>query len=98
MQNKLEQKHLKKAPTFFNPSNKRKRYFLSSVLIVGCIIGSVMSWAIIGGAINAYNIPFSDWSTQTIITQVFMITIYTTVFTLFLSVPLWYYFLGNNDH
>ncbi|WP_130835815.1 DUF2534 family protein [[Erwinia] mediterraneensis] len=74
---------------------KEKRHFLTAVAVVALIAGSVMTRAIIGGALEAYAIPLSEWSLQLYVTHIMMIALYTTVFTALFSVPLWYFFLGE---
>lgn len=74
---------------------KEKRQFLIAVSIIALIACSVITQAIIGGAIDQYHIPFSDWSLQLYVTQIMMIVLYTGVFTGLFSVPLWYFFLGD---
>lgn len=86
----------KKAQASLSAARKKeKRHFLTAVLIVALIAGSVMTRAIIGGALDAYALPFSEWSLQLYVTHVMMIALYTTVFTALFSVPLWYFFLGE---
>ncbi|GAA0491909.1 MULTISPECIES: DUF2534 family protein [Tatumella] len=77
--------------------NKKNRHFICGVVVVACIVSAIMIRAIIGGAIEEYHLPFSQWPASLCVTQFFMILIYTTVFTGLLSIPLWYFFLGEND-
>ncbi|KHJ68470.1 membrane protein [Pantoea rodasii] len=81
----------------FKVKRKEMRYFLRGVCILAIIVVSVMSNAIIGGVIDQYGIPFSHWSLTMYITQGFMIALYSSVFTALMSIPLWYFFLGEND-
>ena len=81
----------------FTVKRKEMRYFLRGVCILAIIVVSVMSNAIIGGVIDQYGIPFSHWSLTMYITQGFMIALYSSVFTALMSIPLWYFFLGEND-
>lgn len=81
----------------FASKPREAKYFLRGVGILACIVFSVMIKAIIGGAIDEYHIPFSQWSAEMYITQFFMITIYSCVFTALLSIPLWYFFLGEEE-
>ena len=81
----------------FTVKRKEMRYFLRGVCILALIVGTVMSNAIIGGVIDQYGIPFSHWSLTMYITQGFMIVLYSAVFTALMSIPLWYFFLGEND-
>jgi hypothetical protein len=73
------------------------RYFLRSVTVLALIVITVMANAMIGGVIDQYQIPFSHWSLTMYITQAMMILLYSTVFTGLLSIPLWYFFLGESD-
>ena len=81
----------------FTVKRKEMRYFLRGLFILALIVGTVMSNAIIGGVIDQYGIPFSHWSLTMYLTQGFMITLYTLVFTGLMSIPLWYFFLGEQD-
>ncbi|WP_428945912.1 DUF2534 family protein [Pantoea sp. FN060301] len=74
---------------------KEKKQFITAVVIVLLVALSVMSKAMIGGAIDEYHIPVSDWSARMLVTQLFMIAVYSMVFTGLLSIPLWYWFLGE---
>ena len=88
-----EQKNVKAQPVAVR--QKEKRQFLIGVLVVSLIAASVITQAIVGGAIDQYHIPFSEWSLQLYVTQIMMIVLYTAVFTGLFSVPLWYFFLGE---
>lgn len=77
--------------------NKKTRYFISGVVVVGLIVAAIMTRAIIGGVFDEYHLPFSQWPADLYLTQFFMIVIYTAVFTGLLSIPLWYFFLGESD-
>ncbi len=81
----------------FAVKRKEMRYFLRSVVILAIIVGTVMARAMVSGVIEQYNIPFSDWTLMMYITQAMMILLYTTVFTGLMSIPLWYFFLGESD-
>ncbi|WP_205954617.1 DUF2534 family protein [Pantoea stewartii] len=81
----------------FAVKRKEMRYFLRSVAILAIIVGTVMARAMVSGVIEQYNIPFSDWTAMMYITQALMILLYTTVFTGLMSIPLWYFFLGESD-
>lgn len=81
----------------FAVKRKEMRYFLRSVVILAIIVGTVMARAMVSGVIEQYNIPFSDWTIMMYITQAMMILLYTTVFTGLMSIPLWYFFLGESD-
>lgn len=76
---------------------KETRRFIRGVIVVAMLVVVVMGKAIISGVVEQYQIPLSEWSTQMVVTQTFMILLYTLVFTALLSVPLWYFFLGEND-
>lgn len=81
----------------FAVKRKEMRYFLRSVTVLALIVISVMANAMIGGVIDQYQIPFSHWSLTMYMTQAMMILLYSTVFTGLLSIPLWYFFLGESD-
>lgn len=81
----------------FAARRKEMRYFLRSVVILWLIVGTVMGKAIISGVIEQYQIAFSDWSLMMYVTQALMVLIYTSVFTGLMSIPLWYFFLGESD-
>ncbi|RPD96868.1 DUF2534 family protein [Candidatus Pantoea deserta] len=81
----------------FAAKQKEMRYFLRSVGILWLIVGTVMGKAIISGVIEQYQIPFSDWSLMMYVTQALMVILYTSVFTGLMSIPLWYFFLGESD-
>jgi len=81
----------------FAEKRKEMRYFLRSVTVLALIVITVMANAMIGGVIDQYQIPFSHWSLTMYITQAMMILLYSTVFTGLLSIPLWYFFLGESD-
>lgn len=81
----------------FAGKRKETRYFLRGVVILWLVVGTVMGNAILSGVIEQYQIPFSDWSLMMYVTQALMIVIYTSVFTGLMSIPLWYFFLGESD-
>lgn len=81
----------------FAAKQKEMRYFLRSVVILWLIVGTVMGKAIISGVIDQYHIAFSDWSLMMYVTQALMVLLYTSVFTGLMSIPLWYFFLGESD-
>ena len=76
---------------------KEKKQFISAVVVVLLIALSVMTKAMVGGAIEDYHIPLSDWSAEMLVTQIFMIVVYSMVFTGLLSIPIWYWFLGEKE-
>ncbi|MGJ0191428.1 DUF2534 family protein [Pantoea sp. RRHST58] len=81
----------------FATKQKEMRYFLRSVVILWLIVGTVMGKAIISGVIEQYQIAFSDWSLMMYVTQALMVLLYTSVFTGLMSIPLWYFFLGESS-
>ncbi|HFX7231249.1 TPA: DUF2534 family protein [Citrobacter farmeri] len=75
---------------------KGKKFLLC--LLGGFIIAaSVVTRATIGGVIEQYDIPLSDWTTSMYIIQSSMIFVYSLVFTVLLAIPLGIYFLGGED-
>lgn len=81
----------------FAEKQKEMRYFLRSVAVLWLIVGAVMGKAIVSGVIEQYQIAFSDWSLLMYVTQALMVLLYTSVFTGLMSIPLWYFFLGESD-
>ncbi|GJL45017.1 TPA: DUF2534 family protein [Citrobacter farmeri] len=71
--------------------------FLLCLLGVFIIAASVVTRATIGGVIEQYDIPLSDWTTSMYIIQSSMIFVYSLVFTVLLAIPLGIYFLGGDD-
>lgn len=71
--------------------------FLVCLLGVFIIAASVVTRATIGGVIEQYDIPLSDWTTSMYIIQSSMIFVYSLVFTVLLAIPLGIYFLGGED-
>ncbi|MTH48378.1 DUF2534 family protein [Intestinirhabdus alba] len=71
--------------------------FLLCLLGVFIVAASVVARATIGGVIEQYNIPLSDWTTSMYIIQSSMIMVYSLVFTLLLAIPTGIYFLGGAD-
>lgn len=71
--------------------------FLLSLLGVFIIAASVVTRATIGGVIEQYDIPLSDWTTSMYVIQSSMIFVYSLVFTVLLAIPLGIYFLGGED-
>ncbi|WP_017348733.1 DUF2534 family protein [Pantoea sp. A4] len=76
---------------------KELRKFLYAVAVLAVIVASVMGNAIIGGVIDEYHLTLSHWTVGMYLTQGFMIVLYTGVFTGLMSIPLWYFFLGESD-
>ncbi|MFS2222564.1 DUF2534 family protein [Pantoea sp. B65] len=76
---------------------RKTRQFITAVVVVLLIILAIMTKAMIGGAIDEYHIPLNHWSAEMLVTQIFMIVVYSSVFTGLLSVPLWYWFLGEEE-
>ncbi len=71
--------------------------FLLCLLGVFIIAASVVTRATIGGVIEQYDIPLSDWTTSMYIIQSSMIFVYSLDFTVLLAIPLGIYFLGGED-
>ena len=71
--------------------------FLLCLLGVFIIAASVVTRATIGGVIEQYDIPLSDWTTSMYVIQSSMIFVYILVFTVLLAIPLGIYFLGGED-
>ncbi|WP_241622435.1 DUF2534 family protein [Rosenbergiella australiborealis] len=76
---------------------KKKHNFIRGVVVIWLITCAVMSRAIIGGVIDEYHLSFAQWSGGMYVMQGMMIIIYTSVFTGLMSIPLWYFFLGESD-
>ena len=70
--------------------------FLFGLLAVFIIAASVVTRATIGGVIEQYNIPLSEWTSMYVI-QSSMIFVYSLVFTVLLAIPLGIYFLGGEE-
>lgn len=81
----------------FLPPGKKRRNFLTAQACVFIVVAIIMTRAIVGGAIQEYNMPFSTWPVELYISEFFMIVIYSSVFTLLFSIPLWYFFIGTDD-
>ncbi|XNM56272.1 DUF2534 family protein [Escherichia coli] len=71
--------------------------FLFRLLAVFIIAASVVTRATIGGVIEQYNIPLSEWMTSMYVIQSSMIFVYSLVFTVLLAIPLGIYFLGGEE-
>ena len=71
--------------------------FLFGLLAVLIIAASVVTRATIGGVIEQYNIPLSEWTTSMYVIQSSMIFVYSLVFTVLLAIPLGIYFLGGEE-
>ncbi|MBN6045174.1 DUF2534 family protein [Citrobacter sp. ku-bf4] len=71
--------------------------FLLCLLGVFIIAASVVTRATIGGVIEQYDIPLSDWTTSMYVIQSSMIFVYSLVFTVLLAIPLGIYFLSGED-
>lgn len=76
--------------------SERKK-FLFGLLAVFIIAASVVTRATIGGVIEQYNIPLSEWTTSMYVIQSSMIFVYSPVFTVLLAIPLGIYFLGGEE-
>ena len=77
---------------------KKTKQFIAALLVVLAIALVVMAKVMIGGAIDEYHIPLRDWSAAMLAPQLFMIAVYSMVFTGLLAIPLWYWFLGEPEH
>ena len=77
-------------------SAKGKKFLLVQ-LTVFIIAASVVTRATIGGVIEQYNIPLSEWTTSMYVIQSSMIFVYSLVFTVLLAIPLGIYFLGGEE-
>ncbi|MBW9847421.1 DUF2534 family protein [Escherichia coli] len=77
-------------------SAKGKKFLFGS-LAVFIIAASVVTRATIGGVIEQYNIPLSEWTTSMYVIQSSMIFVYSLVFTVLLAIPLGIYFLGGEE-
>lgn len=73
--------------------SERKK-FLFGLLAVFIIAASVVTRATIGGVIEQYNIPLSEWTTSMYVIQSSMIFVYSLVFTVLLAIPLGIYFMA----
>jgi len=81
----------------FAVKRKEMRYFLRSLVVLILVVGTVITNAVIGGVVDQYQIPFSDWTITMYIMQGLMVGVYSLVITGLLSIPLWYFFLGESD-
>ncbi len=69
--------------------------FIAAVVCVACCASVILTKALVGGAIDEYNMPFSTWPVELYISEFFMVLLYTFIFTLLFSIPLWYFFIGE---
>ena len=76
-------------------SAKGKKFLFG--LLAVFIAASVVTRATIGGVIEQYNIPLSEWTTSMYVIQSSMIFVYSLVFTVLLAIPLGIYFLGGEE-
>lgn len=76
---------------------KAKKHYIIALSVVLATALTIMTRVMVGGAIDEYHIPLSDWSAEMIVTQFFMIIVYSSVFTGLLAIPLWYWFLGESS-
>ncbi|MGQ3902612.1 DUF2534 family protein [Mixta calida] len=72
--------------------------FLLSISAVFCVALAILIRATIGGVIEEYNLPLSEWSTQMYLLQGAMVIVYTLVLTLIFSLPLGFYFFGEKSN
>lgn len=77
--------------------SEREEITLFGLLAVFIIAASVVTRATIGGVIEQYNIPLSEWTTSMYVIQSSMIFVYSLVFTVLLAIPLGIYFLGGEE-
>lgn len=70
-----------------------------SVMPAGSVFvaASVVTRATIGGVIEQYHIPLSEWTSSMYAIQSAMIFVYSLVFTILLAIPLGIYFLGGDE-
>lgn len=97
---KMDRDKQNQLPLLTDAQQKRRKhvgYFIRGVVVVWLLTCAVMTRAIIGGVLDEYNIPLDDWSFSMYLMQGMMIVIYTSVFTGLMSIPLWYFFLGESD-
>lgn len=71
--------------------------FLLCLLAVFIVAASVVTRATIGGVIEQYHIPLSEWTSSMYAIQSAMIFVYSLVFTILLAIPLGIYFLGGDE-
>lgn len=71
--------------------------FLLCLLAVFIVAASVVTRATIGGVIEQYHIPLSEWTSSMYVIQSAMIFVYSLVFTILLAIPLGIYFLGGDE-
>lgn len=71
--------------------------FLLCLLAVFIVAASVVTRATIGGVIEQYHIPLSEWTSSMYAIQSAMICVYSLVFTVLLAIPLGIYFLGGDE-
>ncbi|EJU4919504.1 DUF2534 family protein [Salmonella enterica] len=71
--------------------------FLLCLLAVFIVAASVVTRATIGGVIEQYHIPLSEWTSAMYAIQSAMIFVYSLVFTILLAIPLGIYFLGGDE-
>lgn len=62
--------------------------FLLCLLAVFIVAASVVTRATIGGVIEQYHIPLSEWTSSMYAIQSAMIFVYSLVFTILLAIPL----------
>jgi nucleotide-binding universal stress UspA family protein len=72
--------------------------FLFGLLAVFIIAASVVTRATIGGVIEQYNIPLSEWTTSMYVIQSSMIFVYSLVFTVLLAMKALRQKFGINEN
>ena len=78
-------------------SAKGKKFLFGLLAVFIIAASSVVTRATIGGVIEQYNIPLSEWTTSMYVIQSSMIFVYSLVFTVLLAIPLGIYFLGGEE-
>lgn len=71
--------------------------FLLCLLVVFIVAALVVTNVTIGGVIDQYHIPLSEWTSSMYVIQSAMIFVYSLVFTILLAIPLGIYFLGGDE-
>ena len=71
--------------------------FLFGLLAVFIIAASVVTRATIGGVIEQYNIPLSEWTTSMYVIQSGVGCVYSRGFAVWVASPLGIYFLGGEE-
>lgn len=72
--------------------------FIICVSTIFLVALAVLLRATIGGVIEEYNLPLSQWSTGMYFLQGAMVLLYTLIITVFFSLPLAIFFFGKKDN